>query len=454
MAPRDDDKAMDGLLRRSLARDAAAGDTCPEPDILAAYYERSLDADEMAHQEQHFSQCSRCRERLAAIFRAESVAEIPGELEVMDAALMAPRAAAPSRAAENEPEKHGRPGIFDWRWLAPVAAVILVVVFLYGRNASRPGKPSPSGNQIAMTKPEAVPPSALTDRESKAQHPAAPMPTPPEPRAKSMGKFQETAPAPKRELPKMARNAAPTAPSPDQQSNSTGTLHSKYESRKDLKKRAESSTRTAMEEQTPAQMDSYSMAEKEADVAPPAHAPSAAPASNAAPSAQDETSAGARGGIAGQKSMVGGVANSRKQKQAAADADASTSVTVMSQAVAVQSAAPIIQTPDPVVQYRIPGAGLVERSNDGGATWQAQRVKANAEILAGAAPSVNVCWLVGRGGMILMTSDGKKWRRIPSPAVVDFVEVTASDATFATVTAEDGRKFSTQDSGRTWQLMQ
>jgi photosystem II stability/assembly factor-like uncharacterized protein len=56
--------------------------------------------------------------------------------------------------------------------------------------------------------------------------------------------------------------------------------------------------------------------------------------------------------------------------------------------------------------------------------------------------------------MILMTSDGKKWRRSPSPAVVDFVEVTASDATFATVTAEDGRKFSTQDSGRTWQLMQ
>jgi photosystem II stability/assembly factor-like uncharacterized protein len=61
---------------------------------------------------------------------------------------------------------------------------------------------------------------------------------------------------------------------------------------------------------------------------------------------------------------------------------------------------------------------------------------------------------VGRGGVILMTSDGKKWRRIQSPAVVDFVDVTASDASFATVTAEDGRKFSTQDSGKTWQMMQ
>jgi hypothetical protein len=454
MAPRDDDKAMDGLLRRSLARDSASGDTCPEPDILAAYYERSLDADEMARQERHFSQCSRCREQLAAIFRAKSVADIPAEVEVMDAAEMAPRAATPSRAAAGEPKRDAHPGIFDWRWLAPVAAAILLVVFLYGRNASRPGKPSPSGNQIAMTKPEAVVPSELMDKESSAQHPAAPMPTPPEPRAKSMGKFQEGAPAPKRELPKMARNAAPTAPSSDQPRNSTESLHSEYESRKDLKKRAESTTSAATEKRAPAQLDSYSAAKKEADVAPPAHAPSAAPAPNAAASAQGQSSAEARGGVAGQKSMIGGVANGRKQKQAAADADVSTNVTVMSQAITVQSAAPIIQTPDPVVQYRIPGAGLVERSDDGGATWQGQRVKANAEILAGAAPSVNVCWLVGRGGLILMTSDGKKWRRIPSPAVVDFVEVTASDATFATVTAEDGRKFSTQDSGRTWQLMQ
>jgi len=52
-----------------------------------------------------------------------------------------------------------------------------------------------------------------------------------------------------------------------------------------------------------------------------------------------------------------------------------------------------------------------------------------------------------------MTSDGKKWKRIPSPALVDFVGVTASDASFATVTAVDGQKFSTQNGGMTWQLM-
>jgi hypothetical protein len=452
MAPRDDDKAMDGLLRRSLARDAAAGDTCPEPDILAAYYERSLDAEEMARQEQHFSRCSRCREQLAAIFQAQNVTEIPVELEVMDAAGVVPRAATPARAAAGQPKPHAHPGIFDWRWLAPVAAAILVVVFIYGRNATHLGKQSPSENQVASTKPEAVPPSELTNRESSTQYPAAPIPTPPEPPAKSMGKFQVAAPAVRRELPQVAKNAAPAAPSTDQQSNSIEVLRSENEGRTELKKRAGAATSAAMEKQKPAQMDSYSAAKREANVAQSANAPSTAPAPNAAAPAQDQSSAGARGGVAEQKSMVAGAANGRKQKQA--DADASTSVTVMSQALTVQSAAPIIQTPNPVVQYRIPGAGLVERSDDGGATWQTQRVKASTQILAGAAPSVNVCWLVGRGGVILMTSDGKKWRRIQSPAVVDFVDVTASDASFATVTAEDGRKFSTQDSGKTWQMMQ
>jgi photosystem II stability/assembly factor-like uncharacterized protein len=151
--------------------------------------------------------------------------------------------------------------------------------------------------------------------------------------------------------------------------------------------------------------------------------------------------------------MVGGMASSRMQKQAAAGASAPENLHVMSQMVEAQSAGLVIQTPDAGVQYRIADAGVVERSDDSGATWQGQRVKANAGILAGAAPSVNVCWLVGRGGTILMTSDGKNWKKVPAAAAVDLVAVTASDATFATVTAADGRKFSTKNGGMTWQLL-
>jgi hypothetical protein len=454
MAPRDDDKAMGGLLRRSLARDAAAGNACPEPDILAAYCERSLDAEEMARHEQHFSECARCREQLAAIFRAEGVTEIPVVQEAMEDVAAAPRTMAASPVAAHAPEKRARPGIFDWRWLAPVAAAILVVVFIYGRNASRLGKPQSSGKQVAMTKPEAVPPFELTDRESSALRQIAPLPTPPEPRAKSMGRTQPAAPPARRELPQMTRNYAAAPPSQDKKINPTGALRSDYESRNDLKKRAEAATTTAMEKQAPAELDTLSAAKTDADVVPATRASSAAPTPGVAAPTQAETKmGGTRAGVAGQKSLVGGMVNSEKQKQTAAGTNAAASVAVMSQALQVQSSAPVIQTPDAGVQYRIPGAGVVERSSDGGATWQGQSVKSKAEILAGAAPSENVCWLVGRGGIILLTTDGQKWRKIPSPSAVDLVGVTAADAASATVTAADGREFSTKDGGRTWQLM-
>jgi Photosynthesis system II assembly factor YCF48 len=454
MAPRDDDKAMDGLLRRSLARDAAAGNACPEPDILAAYCERSLDAEEMARHDQHFSECARCREKLAAIFRAGSVTEIPVVQEAMEAAEAAPRAMAPSPVAAYAPEKRARPGIFDWRWLAPVAAAILVVVFIYGRNASRLGKPQSSGKQVAMTKPEAVPPAGLTDTESSAQHPAVPLPAPPKPRATGKGAAQPTAPPVGRELPQMARNSAPATPLPDREVNRIGVLRSEYESRNDLKKRAEAATATSMEKQTPAELDSLSATKTDADIARAKSAPTAAPTPSATARTQAETKeAGTRPEAAGQKSLVGGMANPRKQAQGAAGATATDNLRVTSQVLQVQAAAPVIQTPDAGVQYRIPGAGVVERSSDGGATWQGQSVKSNAEILAGAAPSEKVCWLVGRGGVILLTTDGQNWKKIPSPAAVDLVGVTAADATFATVTVADGRRFSTQNGGRTWQLM-
>ncbi len=76
MVPRDDDKLMAGMLRRTLAHSSvrdttAGGNDCPPSDVLAAYYERSLGDDESAQYELHFSQCARCREQLAAMVRAE-----------------------------------------------------------------------------------------------------------------------------------------------------------------------------------------------------------------------------------------------------------------------------------------------------------------------------------------------------------------------------------------------
>src|SRR3984885_471878 len=75
MAAREEDKAMAGLLRRSLAQNTGAGEDCPEPEILAAYFDHALDAQEMARYDLHFSRCAVCREQLAAMARASSVGD-------------------------------------------------------------------------------------------------------------------------------------------------------------------------------------------------------------------------------------------------------------------------------------------------------------------------------------------------------------------------------------------
>jgi len=113
-------------------------------------------------------------------------------------------------------------------------------------------------------------------------------------------------------------------------------------------------------------------------------------------------------------------------------------------------AAAQIVSPDPNSRWRIaPGDG-VERSTDGGATWQPQSIGVAATPTAGAAPAPSICWLVGPGGLVLLSTDGRTWTRASPPDAIDLTSVRAFDAANATVTAADGRAFATSDGGRTW----
>jgi hypothetical protein len=69
---------------------------------------------------------------------------------------------------------------------------------------------------------------------------------------------------------------------------------------------------------------------------------------------------------------------------------------------------------------------------------------------AGSAPSAAVCWIVGRGGAIYLTTNATRFVRIVFPEMVDLVAVTATDDRIAVVTAADGRAWVTSDQGRTW----
>jgi photosystem II stability/assembly factor-like uncharacterized protein len=115
---------------------------------------------------------------------------------------------------------------------------------------------------------------------------------------------------------------------------------------------------------------------------------------------------------------------------------------------------PPIVSPDANVRWRLAGTN-VERSTDGGRTWQLQATGSEIELLAGAAPAPTVCWIVGRRGLVLRSTDGATWQRLPFPeATLDLAAVTARDALDATVTGADGRRYRTTDAGKTWVLQE
>jgi photosystem II stability/assembly factor-like uncharacterized protein len=109
----------------------------------------------------------------------------------------------------------------------------------------------------------------------------------------------------------------------------------------------------------------------------------------------------------------------------------------------------VIVSPDASRRWRIMN-GAIERSEDGGASWVATRTLSGQTITGGTAPAGSTCWLIGAGGMVMLTADGITFTEVPLPERVDLTAIIAADARTATVTTADGRRFRTDDSGRTW----
>ncbi|MFP5379078.1 MAG: zf-HC2 domain-containing protein [Vicinamibacteria bacterium] len=122
---------------------------------------------------------------------------------------------------------------------------------------------------------------------------------------------------------------------------------------------------------------------------------------------------------------------------------------------AVDTAAPPVEVIAPVadVRWRVVNGRSVERSSDAGRTWVPQMEPLDGIATAGAAPTTEVCWLVGPDGAVWLAAGDGPFTRVVSPAVVDLVAVSAESARDATVTAADGRRFLTRDGGTTWALV-
>jgi len=85
-----------------------------------------------------------------------------------------------------------------------------------------------------------------------------------------------------------------------------------------------------------------------------------------------------------------------------------------------------------------------------GPMWPAPPSEVAAQVTAGSSPSTAVCWIVGRAGTVLRSTDQRTWQRLTFPLPVDLTSVTATDAQSASVVTADGRTFSTVDGGLTW----
>jgi hypothetical protein len=136
---------------------------------------------------------------------------------------------------------------------------------------------------------------------------------------------------------------------------------------------------------------------------------------------------------------------------------------------AVQPAATDIISPEPAFRWRLLAPATIQRSTDGGVTWTTQAMRfpgqsllgqgggltiaslaAPITLTTGSAAARDVCWIVGAGGVVLLSTDGATWQRRPFPEPLNLTAVRAADARTAIVTTEDGRQFTTADGGATW----
>ena len=366
------DETFESALADSLRRQHGASDDCPEPERLAAFWDRSLAPEDRVRFEAHAAQCTRCQASLAALARTADVGD-----------QLAPETTA-----------HGLAWLRDWRWVAPVATVAVVMLAVW---VIEPGSGLPT--ERAVPAQEAA---ELANRETRARTQNQ--------SADSQARRDDVSAAPTAADERVAASQdvsqdAPTAEAPADR------------------------LRVARRENT----DTDAIRLNEIDrLEPQSTAVTAAARDDVQRQAETERPEAAADQRAVEAPASRGVAFS----EASSVADAGVTV--------------VIASPTASVVWRLPRAGVIEQSTDGGSTWVTQLSDEAIELTAGSAPTASVCWVVGRAGLILRATDGRTWERRPSPVVADFVAIEAADALNATVTASDGTRYRTSDAGDTW----
>lgn len=137
---------------------------------------------------------------------------------------------------------------------------------------------------------------------------------------------------------------------------------------------------------------------------------------------------------------------SARNETIAAPPPATTAAAAPAATPAPAAAAPMLQRAERFAQ----AAEVV--APDGSRRWRFAEY--GPDVTGGSAVSSTVCWLIGRGGLVMLSTNGTTFDHVNLPDRVDVISISAADARSAIVTTTDGRRFETADGGRSWRQIQ
>jgi Photosynthesis system II assembly factor YCF48 len=427
------DRSIEVLLRQRRQDDAGVrtSEQCVDAEVLAAWMDGSLSGSALADAEKHAAGCARCQALLVSM-------------------------------AKTTPQTHGLPWwrTVTARWLVPVAAiatalVVWVAVEQGPREAAAPQAQSPAvspeASQAAVpVEPQVPPQNAQQMADARSRGPAEEMKK--QRAAGAAGSVSTSAPLTEREnasRPQRLDALNKTADAISQQPQADRA--------KDAAARPLPSPAGPPSVSTPPPT-----AGQPAPSPPPPPAPApATPVAAARPESQPAAP------VVDQQSRTPPALTGLNESVAVNSESASKQVTAGQRGAGARAAfaATDIRSPQPDYRWRIVPPSGIQRSTDGGATWTTvdpvpprsaearlalDSLVSSMALTTGSSPSRDVCWIVGRAGIVLLTTDGATWQRRPIPEAADLTAVRAVDAKSATVTTVDGRQFVTTDGGVTW----